>query len=59
MERFTSCYQGIFADEEVRSGFDEIDVAGRERSFPFTWFQVSWGDAHGSLKHVRRITCML
>jgi hypothetical protein len=27
-------YQRIFAGEEIRSGFDEIDVADSRRSFP-------------------------
>jgi hypothetical protein len=35
MKRFTSCYQGIFGGKEIRPGFDEIDIAGGERSYPY------------------------
>ena len=41
MKRFTSCYQGIFEGEEIRSGFDEIVIAGQGRSFPFSIYIIS------------------
>jgi hypothetical protein len=40
-EQDSICYPGIFAGEEIRSGFDEIDFAGQGKSFPLSMYIMS------------------